>query len=150
MATNTILQSLNTSAEGAGTGSSARRQIETYIASGAIAAGDLVAFDVTKTDDSDKCLHIVKANSTANETVVAVGFALDAALAAGDPVQVTVAGLHESANVHVDTVTGARLIASSVAGRAALYTGAESIPVIAYAIEADTANYAGVIVIKQF
>jgi hypothetical protein len=95
-------------------------------------------------------LHIVKANSTADETVVAVGFAIDAALAAGDPVQVTVAGLHESANVDAATITGARLIASSVAGRAALYTGAESIPVIAYAIEADTANYAGVIVIKQF
>ena len=63
MATNTILQSLNTSAEGAGTGSSARRQIETYIASGAIAAGDLVCFDITKTNDSDKCLHIVKADT---------------------------------------------------------------------------------------
>ena len=150
MATNTILQSLNTSAEGAGVGSSARRQIETYIASEAIAAGNLVALDITKTDDSDKCLHIVKANSNDGITVVAVGFAIDAALAAGDPVQVTVAGLHESANVHANTAAGDRMVASTTAGRAHIYTGAESIPVIAYAIEADTANYAGVIVIKQF
>tara|TARA_R100001163_G_C4999122_1_gene148918 strand:+ start:168 stop:620 length:453 start_codon:yes stop_codon:yes gene_type:complete len=150
MATNTILQSLNTSAEGAGTGSSARRQIETYIASGAIAAGDLVCFDITKTNDSDKCLHIVKADTGSGNTIVCVGFALDAALAAGDPVQVTVAGLHESANVDGATAAGDRLIASGTAGRAAIYTGAESVPPIAYAIEADTANFAGVIVIKQF
>ena len=150
MATNTILQSLNTSAEGAGVGSSARRQIETYIASGAIAAGDLVCFDITKTDDSDKCLHITKADTGSGNTIVCVGFALDAALAAGDPVNVTVAGLHESANVAAATAAGDRLIASGTAGRAAIYTGAESVPPIAYAIEADTANFAGVIVIKQF
>ncbi len=149
MATNTILQSLNDSTLGAGPTSSSRRQVETYLAAGAIAAGDLVAFDLTQSDDSDKCLFVVKADTDFGNTVVCVGFALDSAAAAGDPVKVTVAGLHESANTGTCAV-GDRLIASGTAGQCQLFTGAETIPVIGYAIEADTAGFAGVIVIKQF
>lgn len=44
MATNTILQSLNDSTQGADVTSSYRRQIETFLASGAIAAGDFGLF----------------------------------------------------------------------------------------------------------
>jgi predicted RecA/RadA family phage recombinase len=149
MSTATNLQSLNDSTQGAGVSSSNRRQIETFLASNAIAAGDLVCFDITKTADSDKCLFVTPSDTASGNTIVCVGFAL-ADASAGDKVDVTVAGLHESANVDAATAAGDRLIASNVAGRAALFTGAESLPVIAYAIEADTANFAGVIVIKQF
>lgn len=109
----------------------------------------LVCFDITKTHDSDKLLFVTPADTASGNTIVCVGFAL-ADASAGDKVDVTVAGLHESANVDAATAAGDRLIASATAGRCALFTGAESIPVIGYAIEADTANFAGVIVIKQF
>ena len=150
MATNTLLQSLNDSDNQATTGSSNRRQVETFIASSAIAANDLVALDISIPNDSDKALYIVKANRSAAATVVAIGFALEAGAAIGDLVRVTIAGVHESANVHSGVVLGSRLMSSGVAGQAEVYTGSENVPVIAYACEAAVANVATVIVIKQF
>ena len=150
MATNTLLQSLNDSANQATTGSSNRRQVETFIASSAIAANDLVALDIGTSNDSDKALYIVKANRSAAGTVVAIGFALDAAASPGELVRVTIAGIHESANVNAAVGVGARFIASdTVSGRAEEYTGAESVPVIGYACDAAVANVATVIVTKQ-
>lgn len=149
MATNTLLQSLNDSANQATTGSSNRRQVETFIASDAIAANDLVALDIGTSNDSDKMLYIIKANSATGAGVVAIGFALDAAAAAGDLVRVTIAGVHESANVDAATVQGSRLKVSNTAGRAGIYANTDTVPVLGYAVEADTANVATVIVIKQ-
>ena len=148
MATNTLLQSLNGSDNQATTGSSNRRQVETFLASAPIAANDLVCLDLTKSANSDIPLYITKANRSAAATVVAVGFALNAATAAGDEVRVTIAGIHESANVTAISA-GDRLMASTVAGRAEAYTGSESVPIIAYACDDHTANVAPVIVIKQ-
>ena len=148
MATNTLLQSLNDSANQATTGSSNRRQVETFIASSAIAANDLVALDIGTSNDSDKALYIIKADSTTGAGVVAIGFALDAAASPGDLVRVTIAGVHESANVDT-TVLGDRLKVSSTAGRARVYGAGDTVPVLGYAVEADTANVATVIVIKQ-
>lgn len=148
MATNTLLQSLNDSANQATTGSSNRRQVETFIASSAIAANDLVALDIGTSNDSDKALYIIKADSTTGAGVVAIGFALDAAASPGDLVRVTIAGVHESANVDT-TVLGDRLKVSSTAGRAGVYGAGDTVPVLGYAVEADTANVATVIVIKQ-
>lgn len=148
MATNTLLQSLNDSANQATTGSSNRRQVETFIASSAIAANDLVALDIGTSNDSDKALYIIKADSSTGAGVVAIGFALDAAASPGDLVRVTIAGVHESANVDT-TVLGDRLKVSSTAGRAGVYGAGDTVPVLGYAVEADTANVATVIVIKQ-
>ena len=148
MATNTLLQSLNGSDNQATTGSSNRRQVETFLASAAIAVNDLVCLDLTKSSNSDIPLYITKANRSAAGTVVAIGFALNAATA-GDEVRVTIAGLHESANVAAISA-GDRLIASdTVAGQAEAFTAAETVPVIAYACDDHTANVAPVIVIKQ-
>tara|TARA_R100000963_G_C4640767_1_gene104421 strand:+ start:458 stop:907 length:450 start_codon:yes stop_codon:yes gene_type:complete len=148
MATNTLLQSLNDSANQATSGSSNRRQVETFLASAAIAANDLVCLDITKTADSDKALFIKKADTTTGATIVAIGFALNAAADAGDEVRVTIAGVHESAATSASAV-GMRLMASSTAGRAIDYTGTATVPPIAYAVEVHTANVATVIVIKQ-
>lgn len=149
MATNTILQSLNSVADGSGVSSSNRRQIETFIAAENIGAGDLVAFDITQAANADRVLNVVLADTASGNTIACVGFALADTLS-GANVDVVVAGLHESANVVGATAAGDRMVAGATPGRAAIYTGAETIPPIAYAVEADTANYAGVIVIKQF
>ena len=149
MATNTLLQSLNDSANQATTGSSNRRQVETFIASSAIAANDLVALDIGTSNDSDKALYIVKANRATPALKASIGFALDAAAAAGDLVRVTIAGVHESANVHAAVVVGSSLMSSGVAGQAEVFTGSENVPMIAYACDIAVANVATVIVIKQ-
>ena len=84
MATNTLLQSLNDSANQATIDSSNRRQVETYLASAAIAAGDAVCFDASKTNASDKALYVLKASTNAQTSKCFVGIALEAAAAAGE------------------------------------------------------------------
>lgn len=135
-----------------------RRQVETFIASEAIAANDLVSLDLSKTNDGDKGIFIVKADSGTATDSCAVGFALNEATAAGEKVDVTIAGIHVSANVDSATAAGSRLIVGSTAGRASVAadiveSGSATVaqrPLIAIAAEADTANVATVFVIKQF
>ena len=153
MASATYLQSLDSVYEDGtsrGITPSNRRQTETFLASHAIAVKDLVALDFTTVgySDGDKALYIRKALDT-EISQVAVGFALNAA-AAGDKVEVTIAGIHESANVAGTTAAGDRLILSNVAGQAKPIVAADTSPIIAVATEADTANVATVFVIKQF
>jgi hypothetical protein len=161
MATSTLLQYLEpTDGSGVALGvtPSNRRQVETFIASEAIAANDLVSLDLSKTDDGDKALYVVKADTGTATDTFAVGFALDAAAAAGDNIQVTIAGVHKDANVDGSTAAGTRLVVGSTAGRASIAVdinegGSGTVaqrPIIAVAVEADTANVATVIVIKQF
>lgn len=149
MATSTLLQTLDSSANEMGISASARRQTETFLAGDAIAANALVALDLTKSATADKALYVKAADSTTGAGVVVVGFAINAA-AAGDPCEVTIAGVHESANV-VTVAAGDRLIVSSTPGRAEkVNTGSETVPTIGYALAADAANIAPVFVIKQF
>lgn len=149
MATNTILQSLNPVADGSGVSSSFRRQIESFIAAEAITANDLVAVDLSQTEDGDKALYVVQADTGTATDKLAVGFAL-ADAASGEVVEVTVAGIHVSANVAGATVAGSPLAVGSTAGQAAVYTAADLNPIIGYATEADATNVATVFVIKQF
>ena len=152
MATNTLLQYLQAD-DGSGTPlgvtASNRRQVERYIAGGAIAANDLVAFDFSKTADGEIALTVVKADSGSADSIAVVGFALEGA-AIGDELNVTIAGIHVSANVAGAVAKGDRLSISAVAGQADTYVAADSVPIIGYAVEADTANIASVMVIKQF
>ena len=157
MATNTILQSLNPVVDGSGVTSSFRRQIESFIAAEAISANDLVAVDLSQTEDGDKSLYVVKADTGTATATVAVGFALEDA-ASGDIVKVTVSGIHVSANVDGATAAGDRLQVGGTGGRAIPAPdidegGSATVaqrPIIAIAAEADTANVATVFVIKQF
>ena len=152
MATSTLLQYLQgTDGSGAALGvtPSNRRQVERFIASSAIAANDLVALDFSKTADGDKALYIIKADDSLISQV-AIGFALNAATAAGDEVDVTIAGIHESANVVGTTAAGDRLTISSVVGQARTYVAGDNTAILAVAVEADTANVATVFVLKQF
>ena len=159
MATQNIIQYLETSQYNAlpaggtiavGIEAMNRRQIETFIAGAAIAANDLVALDFSKTSDGEIAITVVKADSGSTDSIAVVGFALNAAAAAGETVDVTIAGLHKSANVAGAVAKGDRLSISAVAGQADTYVNSDTVPVIAYACEADTANIASVFVIKQF
>jgi len=167
MATQNLVQYLETTQYSAFPGGSSssvgvsamnRRQVETFIASEAIAANDLVSLDLSKTADGDKGMHVVKADSGTATDSCAIGFALNAATAAGEKVDVTIAGIHVSANVASATAAGSRLIVGSTAGQAAVApdiveSGSATVaqrPLIAIAAEADTANVATVFVIKQF
>jgi hypothetical protein len=153
MATNTIIQYLET-ADGEGTaygvGVSNRRQVETYIAGAAIAANDLVAFDFSASSDGAAAVTVVKADAGSTNSIAAIGFALNAAAAAGDKVDVTIAGIHVSANVEGAVAKGDRLSISAVAGQADTYVNSDTVPIIGYALEDDATNVASVMVIKQF
>ena len=153
MATNTIIQYLETT-DGEGTaygvGVSNRRQVETYIAGAAIAANDLVAFDFSASSDGAAAVTVIKADSGSTDSIAVVGFALNAAAAAGDKVEVTIAGIHVSANVGGSVAKGDRLSISATGGQADTYVNTDTVPVIGYALEDDAANIASVMVIKQF
>ena len=152
MATSTLLQYLQAD-DGSGTAlgitASNRRQVERYIAGGTIAANDLVAFDFSKTADGEIALTVVKADSGSANSIAVVGFALEAASAGGE-LNVTVAGIHVSANVAGAVAKGDRLSISAVAGQADTYVNSDTVPIIGYAVEDDAANIASVMVIKQF
>ena len=85
MATSTLIQFL---AAGEAGDTSHRRQVETYIAAGTIAAGEVVAFDRTQTG-ADRTLYVEKAGIVATGNGLAAGVALDGATA-GEQVRVIV------------------------------------------------------------
>ena len=152
MASATYLQSLNVlNADGTDIAGfpSNRRQVESFIAGGVIAANDLVALDLTASSLGKKAVTIIKADKNTDAKCIAIGFALNAAAAAGDTVEVTIAGVHESANVATVT-SGKPLTVSTTAGRAAIYANSDTQTIVAYAMAADTANVGPVFVIKQF
>ena len=153
MATNTLLQYLQ-SDDGSGvalTGHpSNRRQVERFIASGAIAAGDIVCLDITKTADGDKSLFVTKANTTSGNTTLTIGVALEAAAAANDELNVVIRGLAKNANVATGGGIGDRIVGSGTAGRATQYASSSSQAVLGYQLEAAVSNEADVWIIKQF
>ena len=154
MATSTLLQYLDQSSSDGDYGITAsnRRQIETYIAGGTIAANDLVAFNFDTAggeSDGEIALTVVKADSGSTNSIAVVGFALGGA-SAGDKVDISVAGIHESANVAGAVVKGDRLSISATAGQADTYVNSDTVPIIGYALEDDSTNVASVMVIKQF
>ena len=152
MATNTLLQYLQ-SDDGSGvalTGHpSNRRQVERFIASGTIVAGDIVCLDITKTADGDKSLFVTKANTTSGNTTLTIGVALDAA-EANDELNVVIRGLAKNANVATGGGIGDRIVGSGTAGRATQYASSSSQAVLGYQLEAAVSNEADVWIIKQF
>ena len=125
MATSTLIQFLDAGQAG---DTSHRRQVETFFAAGAIAAGDWVSLDVSQTG-ADKALYIVQTPGTAGDGRV-VGVALDTATGTA------------AAPVQIRTV---------VAGYGASGGGATALPdVIGTALTLAAANLAEVFVHKRF
>ena len=141
MATSTLIQNLDGSAFVSSTtvpGSytsvatpdvSNRRQVETFIAGGTVAAGDVVALDVSKTG-ALKALTVVEA--PANAGALAIGVCLgsaesDGSLTAGSKINVVVTGYVASADVETGVAAGQALVVGATAGRfAALANAATS------------------------
>lgn len=149
MATNTILQSLNPVEDGSGVTASNRRQIESYLAAGSIAEGDLVALDITQTESADRMLYVVAADTSSGDTTVSVGFAL-ADAASGETVDVVVSGYFANANVATGGGAGDRIVASGTTGRATQYAASSTQSIVGYQVATASSNTADVIVLKQF
>jgi len=124
MATSTLIQYLETErygslpgagVEAVGPESMNRRQIETFIASGAITAGQTVVLNILETADGDKAIHVVPSNTGSDDTTCFVGVAITDASAAGDKVDVCVRGVCE-ATVKTAAAKGKLLYITSTAG----------------------------------
>lgn len=152
MATNTLLQYLQAddgSGVALGVTPSNRRQVERFIASSAISAGDIVALDISKTADGDKSLFVVKADTSAGATTLTIGVALEDA-AANEDLNVVIRGFVKDANVATGGAIGDRIVGSSTAGRATQYAASSSQAILGYQLAAASGNKADVFVIKQF
>ena len=164
MATQNLLQRLDAAADttGSSVNASDRRIEEVFIASEAIAAGDFVTLDLSKSDDSDKALHVKKLNSGATVTSLCVGVAIAAAAAAGDNIRICVRGMI-SANVATGVAQADRLVASSTGGRAEVApefltvtggagagTKVQQQHIVAIAVSAESGNAATVYVLPNF
>ena len=86
MATSTLVQYLETGMSGA---TMAKRQTETFIAGGTIAAGAVVSLDDIHATDSDRAITVISSGAP-----VAIGSALYDA-AAGEKVEVVIKGYAE-------------------------------------------------------
>lgn len=154
MATNTLIQKLYASDEsGVGEDSvkvSNRQELETFIASEAIADGDLVCLDISKTSDGDKMSYIKKLKTDAGVTAVAIGIADQAATEAGALVRVVIKGFKAAANVATGAAIGERIVGTATAGRGDVLANSSTLPPLAYVVTTASANAADVIVIKQF
>jgi len=147
MATNDLLQRLPTVGETFTTlNDSNRRQIETFIAADAINQYDAVSFDLANATDAMKVTLVRRGMITADANCC-IGIA-QKTVAAGERVDVVTCGITE-ANVEAATVAGDRLYMNTV-GQLAVYAAAITLPIVAHACEADTANIATVIFLKQF
>lgn len=95
MATSSLIQFLGA---GEGVRTSNRTLRETYLASGTLAVGDLVALDLTQTLDADKLLYVIGADSGTAAKSIAIGVATAPAVAGGQ-IEVLLRGI---ATVKVD------------------------------------------------
>ena len=152
MATTTPIQYLDTTdSAGADLGAtvSNRRTVERFIAGGAIVAGDVVALDTTQTGAA-KAAYVVQAGAVATGNPLAIGVAIEAAAAAGDQLDVVIAGYVEGVNCTAGAVTaGAALEAGTTAGQVA-DAGAGDFPIFGVALTAKAANTCTMLVYRKF
>lgn len=130
-----------------------RRQIETFIAGGAITAGDWVAFDTTATD-AGRVLTVVQASAAfALGNPLVCGVALTSQATTGGTVDVVVSGYVEGANVAAAVAAAgvALVVDATAAGRAVALAAGDTAPACGVSLEAaGVGNTCDVWVIKQF
>jgi len=157
MATSTLVQFLGdgiTSPTGAGADTSNRRQVETFISGAAIAAGDVVMLDTSKTG-ADRALYIKQCANVATGNPLAVGVALNAAAAAGEQVRVVVSGYVADVDCAGGTILiGAALSAGkTAAGEVDTSAAGDTAGLFAVALEAKSAtttNKVAIHILKRF
>lgn len=161
MASSTLLQKLDPATDPlvSGTvGSTAstidRAQSEWFLASSAIALGDWVAFDTTKTGP-DRVLYVAPAASVAvTGNALVIGVAKSAQSTVGGKIEVVVAGYSPvSKAVAGVAAAGVPLVVLGTAATAETHTGGAgtlTAPVCGVSLAASAAGFAPVWVIKQF
>jgi len=156
MATSTNIQYLNSSGVNelgatvaVGAGTSNRRQVETFIAGGAITSGDWVMFETTTATGSARVLTVIQATLAATGRPLTVGVAIQT-VASGETVDVVVAGYVEGANVATAVTVGQALSISAVNGRGSAAAATALAPFCGVALEGAASNLCDVWVIKQF
>jgi len=143
MATSSLIQFL---AAGEAGDSSNRRQVETFLAGGAISEGDWVALDSSQAG-ADRVLYVVEAAASATGGV-AIGVATEDA-AAGERLDVVVAGYYPTAKVTTGVALNAPLSVDTTNGRADA-ADAANVVICGVCLELAAANVAPVHVYKRF
>jgi len=162
MATSTLVQYLETTANLAaggtttlGAGISNRRQVESFLTTTAITAGQWVAFDTTQTGAA-KVAVVVSAPSTfALGNPLVVGVALESVtgtVASPQPIDIVVSGYVEVAAVdNAVAAAGTALVVDNTAvGRANALAAADTANACGVSLAAAAGNVAAVWVYKQF
>lgn len=153
MSTSTLIQFLDTTdADGVALGPAIcnRRQVETFLAGGVIAAGDWVAFDTTKTGPARVAYVLEAVGVTTKGNGAVIGCALEAAVADAR-VKVVVSGYHAAASAATATVAGSVLVGPiGTDGRAEIEIPVSTTGKCGIALGAAVANLAPVSVVKTF
>jgi len=105
------------------------------VAGAAIAAGDVVAFDVSASD-SARVLTVVQAGVAANGNALATGVALEAASASGDEIRVAVKGYVENVSCTAGVAQGDALVVR-VAGEVDTMVATDTASAFGVALEAE-------------
>ena len=147
MATSTLIQLLEAGELG---DTSNRRQVETFLANGAITKGDWVQVDTTKTG-ADRVLFVVEAGGNATGNGLVVGVALST-VASGAQVRVVVQGYVEGASVAnaVGAAAVPLVVDATAAGQAVPIAAADLAPPCGISLEAASGNFCDVMVYKNF
>ena len=145
MATSTLVQFL---ASGEAGDTSHRRQVETYLASGAITQGDIVAFDDSKTG-ADRILYVEQAGIVATGNGLAAGVALET-VAADEQVRVIVAGYAEDVSCAAGVATATVVNAAGTAAGQAEAAAAGDTAVFGVTVEPEAGGTVDLIVYKRF
>lgn len=153
MATNTLLQRLDPAADttGSSVAASHRRQVEDFLAGGAITAGAWVSLDYSKTG-ADRALYVRVEDTSGGAVAIGVpvvGVALEAA-ASGDRVRVVVAGYVENAQVATGSTENLALALDTTNSGRATIADAANVNICGVALEDATDNKADCWVFAQF
>jgi hypothetical protein len=151
MATSTLIQFLDA---GEGADTSNRRQVETFLAGGAIAAGDVVALDIVGQTGTDSVLYVIQAGLVATGNPSAVGVSLDT-VAAGQQVRVVVSGYAADVNCTAGTIAANAALSAgkTAAGEVETAANTDTAGLFAVSLEAKgatTANRVAIHILKRF
>lgn len=157
MASSTLLQKLDPATDPLVTGTTGstastidRAQSEWFLASSAIALGDWVAFDTTKTGP-DRVLYVAPSANVALGNSLVVGVAKSAQSTVGGKIEVVVAGYAATAKVVAGVAAaGVPLAVVASAPSAEANVAANIAQPVGVSLAASAAGFAPVWVIKSF
>lgn len=162
MATSTLVQYLETTANLAtggtttlGGGISNRRQVESFLTTTAITAGQWVAFDTAQTGAARVAVVAAAPNTFALGNPLVVGVALESVTGTAtspQPIDVVVSGYAETASVaNAVAAAGVALVVDATAvGQAVALAAADTANACGVSLAAAAGNIAPVWVYKQF